>query len=66
MVRRHGNDIALKSKQQVDLLKGDIVIYTLGGGGGYGNPGERDAQAITHDLEDGVISQGFAAAWGRG
>jgi N-methylhydantoinase B len=66
VVRRNGHDIALKSKQQVDLLKGDIVIYALGGGGGYGDPGERDAQAITHDLEDGVISPGFAATWAWG
>ena len=66
VVQRNGQDIVLKSKQQTDLQKGDIVTYRLGGGGGYGDPGERDATAIAHDLEDGVISQGFAAAWARG
>lgn len=65
VIRRNGEDIAMKSKQQVDLQKGDVVSYTLGGGGGYGTPARRAPAAIERDLEDGIISPAFASAWGR-
>jgi N-methylhydantoinase B len=65
VVRRNGTDIALKSKQQVDLLRGDVISYALGGGGGYGDPAERDPKAVERDLEDGIISAELASGWAR-
>ncbi|MCY4622419.1 MAG: hypothetical protein OXD34_11400 [bacterium] len=38
------------------LRKGDTVRCYTGGGGGYGNPQERDPQAVLDDLADRHIS----------
>ena len=40
--------------------KGDVVRCYTGGGGGYGNPLERDPQAVLDDLADGHISPDYA------
>ena len=42
------------------LRKGDNVRCYTGGGGGYGNPLERDPQALLADLADGHISPDYA------
>ncbi|PBC69629.1 N-methylhydantoinase B [Streptomyces sp. TLI_235] len=38
------------------LRAGDIVRCLTGGGGGYGDPAERDPQAVQEDLADGHLS----------
>jgi acetone carboxylase alpha subunit len=40
--------------------EGDLVCGGTGGGGGYGDPLNRNTQAIMKDLEDGVISHWVA------
>jgi len=55
-VLRDGRRISLRSKDQMDLRRGDIVTIALGGGGGYGDPAERDPTAVARDVEDGLIS----------
>ncbi len=45
---------------RMPLRKGDTVCCYTGGGGGYGNPLERDPQAVRADLADGHISPGYA------
>lgn len=40
--------------------KGSLVRVLSGGGGGYGNPAERDAAKVRADLRDGYISEDFA------
>ena len=42
------------------LRKGDTVRCYTGGGGGYGNPLDRDPQAVQADLADGHISSAYA------
>ncbi|RVT97622.1 hydantoinase B/oxoprolinase family protein [Rhodovarius crocodyli] len=64
-VLRDGQVISLTSKAAFNLLKGDVVTISLGGGGGYGAPAERPAALIQRDLEDGVISKELAEAWGK-
>lgn len=44
------------------VKKGDIVRLTASGGGGYGEPAERDPEAIRHDIENGYISVEHARA----
>jgi N-methylhydantoinase B len=62
-VERNGEAISLRSKDAFDLERGDIVTLGVGGGGGYGKPGDRQPQSIANDLEDGLISVENAASW---
>ena len=45
---------------RMPLRNGDVVRCYTGGGGGYGDPLERDPQAIQADLDDGHISPPYA------
>jgi N-methylhydantoinase B len=38
------------------LQPGDVVTMDAAGGGGYGNPLERDADAVANDVADGYVS----------
>ena len=56
--------IAVRSKDALELRRGDLVVLRTGGGGGYGPPAERPAVAIADDRADGFIPAERAAAWG--
>jgi N-methylhydantoinase B len=43
------------------LQPGDVVIMDAAGGGGYGNPQERDPDALRRDVEEGLVSRAGAA-----
>ncbi|HEX2588875.1 MAG TPA: hydantoinase B/oxoprolinase family protein [Gaiellales bacterium] len=45
---------------RVAVPKGATVHLHTGGGGGYGDPAERDAAAVRRDLADGYISEEHA------
>ncbi|MGW4134477.1 hydantoinase B/oxoprolinase family protein [Amycolatopsis japonica] len=47
---------ALPSKSRVNLRPDDVVNVDLPGGGGYGDPFERDPGAVLADVVDGYIS----------
>ncbi|MFD5246566.1 hydantoinase B/oxoprolinase family protein [Amycolatopsis sp. NPDC058340] len=47
---------ALPSKSRVNLRPDDVVNVFLPGGGGYGDPLERDPEAVLADVVDGYIS----------
>ncbi len=38
------------------LKPGDVVTMDAAGGGGFGNPKQRDREAILHDVRDGKVS----------
>jgi N-methylhydantoinase B len=40
---------------------GDLVLLQSSGGGGYGDPLQRDPEAVARDVEDGVVSAEKAA-----
>lgn len=42
------------------LEKGDVLELATGGGGGYGNPAERDPDAVRSDVREGYISEDYA------
>jgi N-methylhydantoinase B len=44
------------------LNAGDTVTMDAAGGGGYGNPAERDTEALRHDIADGRVSPAGAVA----
>jgi len=64
-IRRGGEVIRLGSKSATELKRGDIVVLGLGGGGGYGDPSEREPVMIAADVEDRVISAEAARVWAR-
>ncbi|UOA16925.1 hydantoinase B/oxoprolinase family protein [Sulfitobacter dubius] len=41
----------------VSIRRGDRVQLRMPGGGGYGDPAERDSDAVLRDLKDGYISK---------
>jgi N-methylhydantoinase B len=51
-----GNGTQLHAKSLVDLRDGDVVHVNLPGGGGYGDPLQRDAQRVLWDVIEGYIS----------
>jgi N-methylhydantoinase B len=38
------------------LQRGDVIRGSTGGGGGYGDPSERDADAVRNDVRDRQLS----------
>jgi N-methylhydantoinase B len=54
-VLRGGQRIALRSKDQFELNRGEVVTLSLGGGGGFGDPARRDPAAVARDRADGLL-----------
>ena len=42
------------------MPKGDLLTLRTGGGGGYGDPGDRAPEAVLADLADGYITEDYA------
>lgn len=49
----------IRTKCTIYLNKGDWVEIRTAGGGGYGNPLERDFQKISEDLSNGIITRSY-------
>jgi N-methylhydantoinase B len=52
----------LPTKVVAVLEKGDVLCVETPGGGGWGNPREREREAIDQDVREGLISADRAAA----
>ena len=50
----------LHPRKIVNLEQGSLVRFKLPGGGGYGDPAERDVRMVVEDLQDGLISPNAA------
>jgi N-methylhydantoinase B len=46
---------------EIELRGGAVLLMTNGGGGGYGDPLERDPARVVADVRDGLVSIGVAA-----
>ena len=55
-VERDGERISLPSKVNFTLMAGDRLIIEIAGGGGFGDPRERDRAQVEHDLREGLIT----------
>jgi N-methylhydantoinase B len=44
----------------VELLQDDVFLMRFGGGGGYGDPIQRDAAQVVKDMRHGIVSEGAA------
>ncbi|MBI3993938.1 MAG: hydantoinase B/oxoprolinase family protein, partial [Candidatus Lambdaproteobacteria bacterium] len=47
---------ALASKAVRTLTRGDVLSIQLSGGGGYGDPAQRDPAAIARDIAEGYVT----------
>ena len=57
LLQRDGEEPRDISKEKGLTLKaGDRVCCETGGGGGYGDPGERALDLIQHDLDQGYVT----------
>ena len=63
-----GHDpVELRSKTvNQPLKKGDVFSMWTQGGGGYGPPGQRDADALARDLREGKVSEAVVESDYRG
>ena len=65
LVRADGEEILLDAKQDgIRVSAGDAVIFDTWGGGGWGNPIERAIDAVTYDLESGLLTVAGARCYG--
>jgi N-methylhydantoinase B len=51
---------ALGKISSYELHAGDLVVMQAAGGGGYGDPLERDPEAVAADVLDGYVTEGRA------
>jgi N-methylhydantoinase B len=51
----HGNKEIMKTPD-MPMAAGDLISIRAGGGGGWGDPLERDPQAVLRDVTDGYVS----------
>jgi N-methylhydantoinase B len=47
---------------QIWIEDGESIVCVTGGGGGYGDPKDRDPARVRHDVAEGVVSRERAAA----
>jgi len=55
-IKRKGQILPLKSQDIVNIEPGDVIITKSGGGGGVGNPLNRDVEKVRRDALDRYIS----------
>ncbi|MFP3298180.1 MAG: hydantoinase B/oxoprolinase family protein [Thermocladium sp.] len=68
IVKRGRKRIKVDTKVTLDLEEGDYVEIRTAGGGGYGDPAQRDPESIRRDIENGVITRRYAEkhyGWGK-
>ena len=54
-MRESGRPVDPKGRTQV--RPGDILTLRYAGGGGYGDPAERDSSAVEDDLKNGLVTE---------
>jgi N-methylhydantoinase B len=62
VIRGDGTMETVPSKARLTLRQGDVLRVLSGGGGGYGNPAERPADAVLADVLDRKVSLEAARA----
>lgn len=60
LMERDGRIISLPSKTSSSMRQGNLVIHEQPGGGGFGNPFDRDPQRVADDVWNGKISADYA------
>jgi len=61
LILRQGGEVEARPKDtRIPVLKGDVLRLSTGGGGGFGDPSARAAEAVRRDLANGYISETHA------
>lgn len=60
LLRTSGAQEVISSKLVSTMHRGDRLVVATAGGGGYGDPKERDREAVREDLSNGKISEAAA------
>jgi N-methylhydantoinase B len=63
LVYQDGRRVAIAKDTRVPLPKGTVVELRCGGGGGFGDPAERDRAAVLADVREGYVSEEHARRW---
>ncbi len=61
VIRADGSEERLSSKVTLTLRRGDVLVIRTPGGGGYGNPLERNPEDVARDVLAGLVSPQSAA-----
>jgi N-methylhydantoinase B len=56
LIQRGNQTIKVRTKDDVRLERGDLIMLSSGGGGGFGDPAARAPDAITLDREQGFVT----------
>jgi len=65
LVRGDGSEQWLPSKSEgIKVKKGDLLYFNTWGGGGWGDPYERDAELVRSDVDRGLVSVDGARRYG--
>jgi len=65
LVRTDGSEEWLASKVEgIKVKEGDVLYFNTWGGGGWGDPYERDAELVAQDVERRLVSQEGAKRYG--
>jgi N-methylhydantoinase B len=51
-----GSEQVVYKATEVEIAAGDTVTFLTAGGGGYGDPAERNGDALAHDVAEGLVS----------
>jgi N-methylhydantoinase B len=62
LLRADGTRVAIPLVGQLELQPGERIVETGGGGGGYGDPSERDPKRVRDDVAAGLVSAERAAS----
>jgi N-methylhydantoinase B len=55
-LRRNGEDIRVQPHRLVPVKTGDVLVKHSSGGGGVGDPAERDPELVREDVENEIVS----------
>ncbi|MCW4049399.1 MAG: hydantoinase B/oxoprolinase family protein [Candidatus Bathyarchaeota archaeon] len=57
LIRANGDTERLPSKCTMEIHEGDTLVILTPGGGGFGDPKERDPEHVRRDVENGLVSK---------
>jgi N-methylhydantoinase B/oxoprolinase/acetone carboxylase alpha subunit len=61
LIRADGSEERLPSMFSITIQAGDVYVHRTAGGGGWGDPAERDPQKHAEDLADGKVTTGVGS-----